>query len=50
MNERDEKHVKELHAQIASLKQQLAERDETIRALKGQLSKKNIEADYPVDV
>ncbi len=42
--------VKEQHEKITDLERKVARRDETIRALKGELIKKNIEADYPVDV
>lgn len=48
MDEHDEKHVKDLHAQIAALKQQVAERNEKIQALIGELIKKNMEVDFPV--
>ncbi len=48
MNELDERHVKELHSKIAVLEQRVAERDETIQALTGELIKKNVEVDYPV--
>ena len=42
--------VKELHEQIADLHKKVAERDATIRALTGELIKKNTEIDYPVAV
>ncbi len=49
MDEATEALVKELHEKIAARDRIIAERDETIRALKGELIKKSVEADYPVD-
>ncbi len=48
MDEATEALVKEQHEQIVALERVVARLDETIRALKGELIKKNIEADYPV--
>jgi len=45
-----EEPVKELHEQVADLLKKIAERDETIQALTGELIKKNTEVDYPVAV
>ena len=50
MNEFDEKHVKELHAEIAALKERVEELTEANHALTGELIKKNTEVDYPAPV
>ncbi len=49
MDETDHKEMKELHEKIAARDRIIAERDETIRALTGELIKKSVEVDYPVD-
>ena len=48
MDEKDHQEMKELHERIAARDRTIAERDNQIRALIGELIKKRTEVDYPV--
>ncbi len=50
MDEATETLVKEQHEQIVALERVIVVRDETIRALTGELIKKSVEVDYPAGV